>query len=234
MTTPFGSKVQGELSELHLVDDTGLVIDWPVDEAGRRFDTIELGVDGTNMHVKTGDGNLLGTDVVTFAQASSGCNRYLYDGDIIPDLARKRRGHTKLAMRTLGTLAATGSITTVAGGSLVDGTDTFVIDDGINAAVTFEFDSDSSVVETATLRAVPFTGGDTADQVRDAIITAITNSVLLTPSNGGAGLVSLTHDVLGIVGNQTITENVANAGFLVSGMSGGTGTSCTVRINPGV
>lgn len=60
----------------------------------------------------------------------------------------------------------------VPGVELIDG-ETFTIDDEANPAVTFEFDDDGSVVETATLRAVPFTATSTANEVRDAIIAAI-------------------------------------------------------------
>lgn len=121
-----------------------------------------------------------------------------------------------------GGTAPTGSITTVAGSLLVDG-ETVVLDDGRNAPVTFEFDSDASVVETDTLRAVAFTGGDTADQIRDALITAITNAPTLNigASNGGAGLVALTDSRVGLAGNNAVTETVTNAGFVVTGMSGG-------------
>jgi hypothetical protein len=120
-------------------------------------------------------------------------------------------------------LASTGTITTIAGSLLVDDTDNFILDDGVNAAVTFEFDDDGSVVQTDTLRAVTFTSGDTADQVRDAIITAVTNAPTLdiTAANGGAALVNLTNDTVGTQGDVAIVENVTDVGFLVTGMSGG-------------
>jgi hypothetical protein len=120
-------------------------------------------------------------------------------------------------------VAATGSITTISGAGIVDG-ETFVLNDGVNPAVTFEFDSNSSVVQTATLRAVTFTGGDSANTIRDSIITAVNGAPTLniTASNGGAALVSLVNDLAGYAGNVTITETVANAGFIVTGMSGGT------------
>jgi hypothetical protein len=122
-----------------------------------------------------------------------------------------------------GGVAATGSITTIAVASLVDGED-FTIDDGVNPAVTFEFDDDASVTETDTLRQVDISAITTADQVRDAIVTAITNTPLfdVTASNGGAATVSLVNDRSGTAGNVSITENVTNAGFIVAGMSGGT------------
>lgn len=124
-------------------------------------------------------------------------------------------------------VAATGSIDCDNSGSAVipADTETFVLNDGVNAAVTFEFDTDSSVVETATLRQVDISSATTDDDVRDAIISAVTGAPALdiTATSGGSGIVTLTHDRVGTVGNQTITETVTNAQFAVSGMSGGAG-----------
>lgn len=121
-------------------------------------------------------------------------------------------------------VAATGSITTVTGANLVDG-ETFTINDGINAPTVFEFDSGGGVGGGNI--AVAFTGGDTADQVRDSIISAVTGvgaTLLVTATNGGAATVTLTADLVGAHGNHLVTETVANAGFVVSGLSGGSGS----------
>ena len=117
---------------------------------------------------------------------------------------------------------AFGSITPIAGASLVDG-ENFVLNDGVNPAVTFEFDSNASVIESATLRAVNFTGGDSVATVRGAIITAINSAptLAITAAIGGVALVSLVNDAAGAPGNVAITETVANVGFVVVGMSGG-------------
>jgi hypothetical protein len=117
---------------------------------------------------------------------------------------------------------STGTITTVAGSLLVDG-ETFVLNDGVNPAVTFEFDSNASVVQSNTLRAVAFTGGDTANTVRDTIITAVSTAPVLniTATSGGASLVNLVNDTTGHAGNVVITETVAAGGFIVAGMLGG-------------
>jgi hypothetical protein len=133
----------------------------------------------------------------------------------------------------LGT-ASTGSLTTIATASLVDG-ETFVLDDGVNAAVTFEFDTNASVVESATLRAVTLAGGETADQVRDLILTAISNAPTLdiTGSNGGAATVSLVNDRTGTHGDVTITDTVANAGFIPAGMTGGVDAIITLTETTG-
>ena len=117
---------------------------------------------------------------------------------------------------------ATGSITVVGGGSLVDG-ETFTLDDGVNPATVFEFDSGGGV--SGANVAIAFTGGDSAGTVRDAVIAAINGVVgglLITASIGGAAVVTLTADRSGTQSNQTVTETVANVGFIVSGMSGGT------------
>jgi hypothetical protein len=117
---------------------------------------------------------------------------------------------------------ARGTITTIAGSLIVDG-ENFVLSDGVNPAVTFEFDSNASVVNTATLRALVFTGGDSADTIRDTIIAAVNAAPTLnvTASSGGSALVNLINDTGGTAGNVSITETVVNAGFIVSGMSGG-------------
>jgi len=131
---------------------------------------------------------------------------------------------------------ALGSITTVAGASLVDATDTFTIDDGIHPPVVFEFDS-NGVITPGNI-AVPFTGGDTADDVRDTIITVINNvpKELLTvsASDGGAATVDLQSDLIGAVGNNPITETVAAGGFAVAGMVGGLNGGSVEILDPRV
>lgn len=125
------------------------------------------------------------------------------------------------------TSAATGSITTVVGSLLVDG-ETFTLDDGINPPVVFEFDNNSII--TPGNVPVVFTALDTADQVRNFIVFAVNGSTVgITASIGGSGLVDLVNDLPGLGGNVTITETVANAGFLVTGMSGGT---LTIPVTP--
>jgi len=118
---------------------------------------------------------------------------------------------------------AVGSITNPAGASIVDG-ETFVIDDGVNPPVTFEFDDDATVVESAVLRAVAFTGGETVAALRTIILDAINNAPALDvlATTGGAGVTDVTVNTPGTAGNNTITETVVNAGFIVVGLAGGT------------
>jgi len=124
---------------------------------------------------------------------------------------------------------ARGSIDCDAGGTDVlpaDG-DTVVLDDGVNSAVTFEFDTNASVTETATLRAVDISAAADDDDVRDALIEAITNAPTLDISaySGGAGLVTLVNNLGGVAGNVAITEDVTDVDFTVTGMTGGLATT---------
>lgn len=111
-------------------------------------------------------------------------------------------------------------------GVLPADTETVIIDDGSNPAVTFEFDTNASVVETATLKAVDISAAANEDDVKNALITAIQNArasgdLNIIAENGGAGLVNLTNDTPGVAGNVAITDTVVNANFTVTGMTGG-------------
>ncbi len=122
--------------------------------------------------------------------------------------------------------AAKGSLSAIAASLLAVGvdTDTFVLNDGVNSAVTFVFDDDGSVVETPTTRAVNHNGTQTAGQMRDLIVAAINTSPALeiTASPGPtASIVNLINGATGVAGNVAIIETVANATFLVAGMAGG-------------
>jgi hypothetical protein len=123
---------------------------------------------------------------------------------------------------------ATGSVTVPAGSTGGLNGSTFTLPDGINDALTFEFDSDASVAEwdgdPANHVPIRFAGTETADQMRDLTI-AVVNSLLattlfITASNGGSGIVSLAHDTGGAIGAKTITHTGGT--LTVSGMTGGT------------
>lgn len=119
--------------------------------------------------------------------------------------------------------AATGSITVVAAASLVAGTDQFTIDDGFNAATTFTFNTSGSPP------VIDISAATTADDVKTATINAINaigGTLEVTASDGGTGVVTLTHDRLSSAGNQAVTESVSDAGFMVSGLSGGVAGDC--------
>ena len=124
---------------------------------------------------------------------------------------------------------ATGSITAVLGSAFVDG-ETFTLDDGANPAVIFEFDDDSSVVETATLRAVPFTGAESAADMATLMVTSVRAAPTLDISVFAVGaILSLIHQSTGVAGNVAITDTVVDGGFVVVGMSEGS-TNAGYRI----
>jgi len=173
-----------------------------VSNDGTTGDTLEITFDGTNIHGKVLNGE----------------TRYY-----------RNRFEAGIAVRLSGT-AASGTITTIAVALLIDG-ETFVLDDGTNPAVTFEFDDNGSVVETNTLRQVDISGITTADEVRDACIAAINDAPVLNieASDGGAATVGLVGPA-GTAANVAITDTVANAGFTHTGMTGGTGAAFAFRI----
>lgn len=133
--------------------------------------------------------------------------------------------HSNGPDRTHGARAK-GQIVPVTGALLVDG-ETFTLNDGINGAKIFEFDSNGSV--SGSNIPVTFTAGMTKYQIQAAIITAVNVTAVAAGDfyirawQGSGGNVQLIDKQGGTIGNQAITETVANAGFLVSGMSGGTG-----------
>ena len=119
------------------------------------------------------------------------------------------------ASATLTAQDARGSITVVAGASLVDG-ETVTINDGTNTVV-FEFDSNG----VSTGIPVPFTGADTAETVRDSLIAAInagTVPMLLSAEAvaGSTDKVRLVPNSSTAPGAVVLTEAVANAGFKVA------------------
>ena len=113
---------------------------------------------------------------------------------------------------------ARGSITTVAVANLVD-TETFTLDDGLTPKV-FEIDKAGDGVTAGRVQ-VNVSTDTTAGDVRDRIITAINASGLtMTASIGGAAVVALINTVVGTAGNTTSAETVADAGFVVTNMTG--------------
>lgn len=120
-----------------------------------------------------------------------------------------------------GVAPAVGAISPVAASSIVD-TETITIGDGL-LTIVYEFNKDGGPF-TAGRTPVQIFTGDTAAQVRDAIISAINGS--------GGGVVASVNgadiDLVrpgGSLGNVTILETVADASFIVSGMAGGVGVT---------
>lgn len=117
--------------------------------------------------------------------------------------------------------AAKATGTLVLGGQPSDG-DQFVIGDG-SVSVTFEFDSNASVVETPLLRrvAIGATLSDTLTNLFNAINAAPTFNVSAISITGG-NTVNLRNDNYGTAGNVNITEPVNVSTFLSdTGMTGG-------------
>jgi cysteine-rich repeat protein len=128
---------------------------------------------------------------------------------------------------TGATAKASGSVTVaVSASALTDGT-TFTLDDDFNPAVTFEFDSDTSVTPTSTLRAIVFATATSDGALRTAVIDAINNApaLFIAASAGTAALqVNLVHDRITVRGNQPIV--VSNADMTKVDMAGGVAGDC--------
>lgn len=133
-------------------------------------------------------------------------------------------------------MKATGAITCIAKADFVDG-ETLTIGDGTHSVV-FEFDVAGNGV-TPGRTAVDISGATTAASVAvilDAAINGITTGLTVTSTDNLDGTLSLENDATGALGNVVITETVANAGFLVSGMSGGVDENfglCQLMARPG-
>lgn len=123
----------------------------------------------------------------------------------------------------------TGSITCVSSANLVEG-DYFVVDDG-RRRVYFEFTKGgtSGFKSGQPLVRIDVSAVLTNAQVHTLVITAVNGAGLdITASDGGGAVVTLTHNLYGPDGNRPVLEAVANAGFLVAGMT--TGALSGVRI----
>jgi cysteine-rich repeat protein len=121
--------------------------------------------------------------------------------------------------------AAAGSVTPQTAATLPDGA-TFILNDGFNPAVTFEFDSNDDVTNTATLIAIDYTTATTDLELRTAIVTAVNGvagTLFITASNGTAPAATLTHDRMSSIGNIAITPS---SGVTVVGMTGGLAGNC--------
>lgn len=116
------------------------------------------------------------------------------------------------------TLTQTGTITTVAGADLVDG-DYFTIDYG-TGVIPIEFDELPGDGTSGGRIPYVFDPLLDADAIRDGLITLIGAAAptAVTATSGGAATIALTRIPAGTAGG-TITENVTNAGFLVTGFA---------------
>ena len=116
---------------------------------------------------------------------------------------------------------ATGTITTVGGGSIGDG-QSFFLKDGGNRETEFVFVQE--LTEQADYRReILYDGSETTAEIRDLIIRQVNLAPYLNllASNGGAAQVDLLNRSPGTQGNVTPTTGDVGGGFAVSAMSGG-------------
>lgn len=174
--------------------------------------------------------------VTTNAACSSRGAGTLVGGVIVPDktvvwspLATFAGGGVDLradntAARTLlaSGSPSTGSITCVAQNLYAGGdTDFMTIGDGILPAVSYGFSVTGNPI--AGKVEVNISAATTAASVAALLRAAIlANQPSLAVVDLGTGVLTVTQNWFGPAGNVAMTENVANAGFLVSGLAGGT------------
>ena len=191
--------------------------------SGTAVDTVSLG--GTAMAGAVSfnvdafpDITVLGSTAISYTFSLGG-------GNDVFNATTTQYGVTGPFQATAGTVAATGTLTTLAQGvgAVLDG-ETFTLADGIHPPVVFEFDVAGGGVTAGNVPVViAALAADTV--VAAAMRTAITGAANLdlTPTAAATAVVTLTNDNLGAVGNVTITETVVAAGFTVSGMASGVG-----------
>ncbi len=122
---------------------------------------------------------------------------------------------------------ATGSIIAVHPDGITDG-EFLNLNDGINPVVRFEFDKNGAV-QADSVRVDIASSIHTWD-VAEQLAVAINSPgklfrITAQPPLDAPGF-SLSHNLPGSFGNQPITGSAINAGFAVTGMSGGKGSDC--------
>jgi cysteine-rich repeat protein len=122
---------------------------------------------------------------------------------------------------------ATGGMDAVAPSDIRDA-ETFTLDDGINPAVTFEFDKNGQVTAGRVRISLANLPEDTAELTSGAITLAINDigTSLRITAEDLSGSVWLGHDLDAAFGNRPLTETVGDPSFGVIGMSGGAGRDC--------
>jgi hypothetical protein len=97
----------------------------------------------------------------------------------------------------------------------------FVINDGTNPALTFEFDSNGAVAGGSVSIAISATSLDATILNALAAVNAAA-SMNVTATGKSLSVLNFQHDYAGTNGNETITVADAGGAFTASGMSGGT------------
>jgi hypothetical protein len=146
---------------------------------------------------------------------------------IVNDAIYNAVTHVATLIHTTIGIPASGTITTIVPGLLADN-DNFILNDGVNPATTFEFQVTGGFIPVPGRIPIDVTACANADDVRNAIVTAV-NLVVATLAITAAGplaaTVNLVNDLGGVAGNVAIIDNVANPGFICVGMAGGTAGS---------
>ena len=118
----------------------------------------------------------------------------------------------------IGGAASTSEITFVAApGAPAFDAETFSIDDGVNPPVVFEFDLNGAGVTPGNV-AIVYTGTETAQQMAEiagAAVNAVGAALEVTAGTPVAGVLPLTHDVIGGTDIATVNIDVTDGGFSV-------------------
>jgi len=125
-------------------------------------------------------------------------------------------------------VAATGTITCVGGNKLVNG-QTVTVKDALGVQKVFDFRSTGIAVGFNVL--VPFTAQSTAAQMATALKTAIEGASLAMTVTIDDDELTLTQNYVGDIGNNAITDTVIDAGFVVSGFTGGSADKIVAKLS---
>lgn len=129
---------------------------------------------------------------------------------------------------------ATCAITTDTKANLAAG-DKFVLIDAEGGACSFVFSKAAGDYTDTGVggprEKVDISSAVSADDVRDAIITAVNASayVLITASSGGAGTVTLTQDRYGTAGNTTTSKTSSSGTFAITSFTSGALAGVDIR-----
>lgn len=116
---------------------------------------------------------------------------------------------------------ASGTITAVIQANIIDG-ELVTLPDAGGTDVIFEFDQTGTNTPAPGNIEVDVSGDTTANDVAVTLASVINAQPEFTAPAPGAAVVAVSQADPGTGGNGTITEGVADAGFLVSGFAGGT------------
>ena len=124
---------------------------------------------------------------------------------------------------------ASGTITCVVQANIIDG-QTVVLTDPGGVAHTFEFDQTGTNTPGAGNVEVDISGDTTDVQVAITLASVIDAQAEFNAPVPSTAVVAVSQADPGLLGNVTITETVVDAGFLVSGFSGGTDASAAAGV----